>query len=279
MPFHSFLPGDVARSAEVNDNFAYIMSILGPLSSPSRVKTTTEFVMGARQNFLMTGTADTGSVDASGKLNDFFQLGWNADFNLSAGTWKLGRFISGKGASMIRLGDGEINFMGTSKTTGSLHADVETWMSIFDGGSDGFVYLKPEFSFLNRNENATKLDHYRLLYTPISSPGVIYDGASHEKGTIIKNSTNYGVSKHARIIVITCNIIADSSSGPCRVRFRQTQESNAVKYGFTVTAGQARYGSGFGFVPLGLGINDGKFTVEFVNAVDSISAYVVGYFS
>ena len=277
MPFHSFIPGDVAKSAEVNDNFAYIMSILGPLSSPSRVKTTTEYVMGARQNFLMTGTADTGSADASGDTNEFFQMGWNADYNLSGGTWKLAKFLSTKGASLIRFGNGQITFLGTDNTTGSLEASATTWMRMKEEGSGGFIYVPHTFSFQGKNSTAGSLNDYRLMYTPISSPGVVYDGSSHEIGTIVKTATNYGVSKYAKAIAISCIIVADSSSGPCRVRFRQTRSSTSAKYGFTVTAGQGRYGSGYGIVPLGEGTDDGKFTVEFVNAVDSISAYVVGY--
>ncbi len=276
---HSFLPGEVARSADVNDNFAYIMSILGTLSTPGRIRTPSEFRMGARSNVLLTGTPDTGTNDASGKRHEFFQIGWNADYNLISGSWKLGRFLTGQGASLIRLGDGQMWFMGTDDTAGSLEGAVTTWMHIKEQGLSSYVYLPSNFSFQETNATANSLDDYRLMYTPLSTPGAIYDGAAHNAGTIIKNAKNYGVNGHAKVIAITCTIIADASSGPARVRFRQTRTSTNPKYGFTVTAGQGRYGSGFGFVPLGEGTDDNKFTVDFVNKMDSISAFIVGYFN
>ena len=38
---NEMIPGEVARSADVNENFAYIMSLLGQLTTPDRVRTTT----------------------------------------------------------------------------------------------------------------------------------------------------------------------------------------------------------------------------------------------
>lgn len=270
---HQFLPGEIARSSEVNDNFAYIQSILGPLSTPGRVKTTTEFVMGARQNALLTGTADTGSSDANGVMHEYFQLGWNADFNLSGGVWRFARFTTNRGASALRLGEGDMKLLATNERSGNLHSSMRILMHIKDTEDGGFFYLPSNVSITRVDSEGDSHNDYRLTFVLFDSAQEIYGGGPLKKGDVTKDAFDFGVHISAKAITISCNFVADTS-GEARIRFLA---KNSNQRGFTVTAGASRYGSGQGIVPLGTGTNNGKFDVSRTAAFDSVTAHILGY--
>lgn len=277
MPFHSFIPGDVARSADVNDNFSYIMSILGTLSTPGRVQTTTEFLMGARSNVLFTGTFDTGNPDASGTTREYFQIGYNVDYNNVGGTWKMSRFVSNNGASAIRLGDGEIVFLATHETSESLSSALNTMMRIKRQENDTFIYIPRSVSITHNNETPTTMQDYRLTYVPLDSAEALYGGGEFNKGNAVKDATDFGVSPNAKMIAINCNFTADSSAAT-QIFFYRNEANKNRRYGFGISAGQGRVGSGFGIVPLGTGSYEGEFFVERTANFEKLFAYVVGYY-
>lgn len=281
---HEFIPGEVARAAEVNDNFAYIMSILGPLSTPGRVETTTEFLMGARKNVLFTGSHDTGVSDS----NAFFQLGYNADWNYSAssGTWKFQRFITqttnpnkNTAASALRLGGGSMGFWGTSSQAGNLNAQMVPVFHIQLSNSanvDDFIYVPKSIHFQNVDEAADSLSDYRLTYVPLAAPGVIYDGIPLSQSTVAKKATDYGVSRYAKAIQITVLATADVTED-AQIKFYQMRSDPSLRYGFAISANAGKRASGQGIVHLGVGGYEGQFYISRDAAFDSVSAYVIGY--
>lgn len=278
MPITTFVPGDVARSAEVNENFAYILSMLGQLSTPGRVKTTTEFLLGSRQNVLFTGTHDTGSADASGTIREYFQLGYNVDYNLVSGSWRAQRFISNNGASALRLGDGEVSFLATNETTESLTSALQTVFRIKEQDSDAYIYVPRRISFVHNNATPDSVGDYRLTYIPIDNPVAIYGGGGFNKAKVVKKASDFAVPSTAKMIAITCKAVASNSTDRAQIYFFRNQANPSMQHGFVVSMGQDRGGSGFGFVPLGTGAYEGEFYIERTHNFASITAYVSGYF-
>jgi hypothetical protein len=280
---HEFIPGEVARAAEVNDNFAYIMSILGPLSTPGRVETTTEFLMGARKNVLFTGTHDTGADE-----NAFFQIGYNADWNYSAATnsWKFQRFINqgtdpnkNTAASALRLGAGSMGFWGTSSQSGNLNSSMVPVFKIQLSNSslvDDYIYIPKSIHLQNVDEVADQLNDYRLTYVPLETPGVIYDGVPLSKSSVAKKATDYGASRYAKAIQITCAVTADTTED-AQIKFFQMRSSPSLRYGFQVSANAGKRASGQGIVHLGVGGYEGQFYISRDAAFDAVFAYVIGY--
>lgn len=277
---HEFISGDVARAAEVNDNFAYIMSILGPLSTPGRVETTTEFLMGARKNVLFTGTHDTGVVG-----REYFQIGYNADYNYSesSASWKFQRFIqkssnptNNTAASVLRLGPGLVEILGTSSQEGNLNAELNTVFKIQLTSGDDYIFIPKSISMQIVDETADSVGDYRLTYVPLATPGVIYDGIPLNQAATAKKATDYGVSRYAKAIQITCHVLADQAAD-AQIKFYQMRTSPSARYGFIVTAMAGKRGSGQGIVHLGTDGYAGEFYVERDANFDSVSAYVMGY--
>lgn len=284
MPLIELTSGDVARANDVNNNFNYVMSLLGSLSDPTRMKTTTEYLMGVRQNTLFTGTHDTGGLDT-----DFFQIGYNADWNYSptSGTWKFQRFITkaaspsaDTGASALRLGPGEIDFLATSSQEGNLNSEMKSVFKIkltSTSPSTDYIVVPNSIHFQNVDEEVDdELDAYRLMYTPFLSPNAIYDGQALNVAETVKRATDYGVSSHAKAISISCHVLADAGSD-AQIKFYQDRSSPSDRFGFIVTALAGKRGSGWGIVPLGVGARMGQFYISRDANFDAVSAYVVGY--
>jgi hypothetical protein len=272
---HQFVSGEIARSAEVNANFAYIMSILGNTSTPTRTNTATEFQVGARANTLLTGKHDTGSV-----ANEFFQMGWNADWNLVSGKWKFARFLSNKAASAIRLGPGMFGVWLTSGTTGDLNAQMRPVFKIQATDANpntDYIYVPTTWSFQTYDGEARDIGDYRLNFQFLPNVSTIYSGAagSAAAATAIKQATNFGIPYHAKAIAITSEITGGTSAG--RVRFYQKRSEQSIPYGFTVSAAANQPASGFGFVRLGTGSYKGEFVIERTAQLAFLSAYIVGY--
>lgn len=278
---HILIPGEVARASDVNDNFAYIMSILGPLSTPGRVATTTEFLMGARKNVLLTATMDTGVADSAGVTHRYYQIGWNADFNLVSGAWKFARFVN-RGAGALRIGEGELTFLGTTEDTANLNSSMKT-LSRLRAASTGYYWYVPNIvGFTNTDAVPTTVQEHNLTLTRFNTPVTIYDGDQLNKAVVMKDARDFGVPSQAVAIDITCEIDSASSTTATRLRFLQarTDSGNGApskRYGFTVTAGQQGFGSGAGTVNLGTGAYAHRFTVERTANFDHVYAYVTGY--
>lgn len=265
---HEFIPGEVARSADVNENFAYLISILGELTTPDRVRTSTEFQMGSRQNVLLTATHDTGSA-----ANAFFQIGWNADWNLSNGKWQFTRFNNGEAATAVRIGKDGFSIYTTADTSGDLNGPLRNpAFTVRRTATTNHIYIPVDTNITISDGSSMSTGEYRLTFVPFSSPKTINEGA-WGSGTTHFDAKNFGVPSSAIAIQITCE--ATSSGGSARCRFMQRRTSPSVKYGFSVAANTI--GSGQGMVLLGNGSNAIDFTVERTASFSSVNAYITGY--
>lgn len=261
-----FIPNEQARANDLNANFAYILSIIGELSTPGRVHTTTEFLMGFRQNTLQTGTHDTG-VDPN---YNFFQIGYNADWNYSS-TWKFTRFINNLGASAIRLGEGSFEVMTTSATTGSLDAQLRTVFKIkatTGTPNSDYIYIPKGWSMQIVDGIAGGIEDYRLTRVFLDTPKAIYENQALNTGIDVIEASIYDIPTFAKAIEITTDVISTSGA----LKFYQDRAVRHWKYGFVSRSG------GSGVVQLGEGSHAGKFVIERSGPISSASAYITSYF-
>lgn len=268
---YTFVPGEQAKANELNSNFNEIMDILGPLSTPDRVRTTSEFTMGARQNTLFTGSHDTGPSSLR-----FFQIGYNADWEFSNGKWRFSRFVSGMGGSAIRLGEGNIEFMVTNKTTENFNTAMESAMRIVDNAADNYVFLNKSYHFQIVDEPADSIGDYRLTYVPLNNPTAIYDGQSVNAGVEVKRGTNYGASQYAKAITIQGWGRA-SGAAAATLRVYQERDQRSYRRGVTMYCDLGARGNISGFVALGEGAYEDRFVVDRSSGFQEVSLYVVGY--
>lgn len=260
---HVFLPNEQAEANKVNENFTYILSLLGELSTPERVQTLTEYLMGFRQNTLLTGTHDTG---ASGFK--FFQIGYNADWNFTGGEWKFSRFISNEEASALRLGAGFFEIHLTSATKGSLNSQLNKVLSIKAAQTgDDYVFLSRGFNIKGVETSSETLDNYRTTQTFFANPKTIYNAQSLQKGITVFKASDYSVPSQAVTVILSTDLVTTDGHFRCY----QERSDRHWKYGFVSRDG------GQGIVPLGSGTHAGKFVVERTGSISEGSIYVVGY--
>lgn len=267
---HEFIPGEVARAAEVNENFAYLISILGQLTTPDRVRTSTEFQMGARQNVLLTATHDTGVEDQA-----FFQIGWNADWNYTGGKWQFTRFNQGEAATVVRIGIGGFEVYTTQDTNGDLNGPLrDPAFAVRRTPLSKHVYIPKDTNITISDYGEMSASECRLTFVPFATPKTIQEGA-WGSGSETKDAKSYGVPTSAKAISITAEVTAGSSAA--RLRFMQSRSSPSVKYGFSVSAPANSIGSGQGIVLLGEGSRAIDFRIERTASFTSVNAYVTGY--
>lgn len=264
---HIFQPGEVANAQDVNENFEFLMSIIGELSTPSRQTTLSEFLLGLRSNTLLTGTQDDGVSSA----NRFFQIGYNADWNLSGGAWKFLRFDTGWGATALRLGPGSLSVFATDDTGGSLNARMHKIFGLTaDAGEGDYMYLPKETAVQHVDRVSTGIQDFRLTKVFLTTPRTIFENQALNASTVVYTATDYGVDIHAKAICVTTDVV--STSGYLKLYAEQAVSSDRhVKYGFVSRNG------GAGDVQLGQGSKAGKFVIERTGAITSASVYVTGY--
>lgn len=269
---HILLANDVARSNDVNDNFAYVMSIIGSLSTPGRQKSLSEFQFGIRQTGLLSAAQDTGGDVTM----QFAQLSWNADWNLNAtsGTWKFNRFIPNYGATVVRIGYHGFEILATRKGSGNLNTQLTPAFAARiteNTGSDyGYVFLPAYMSIqLDDVDSVAGIEDYRTTWSFLDTPKMIYDNAQLNKGLDVIVASKYGVPPNAKALYLTTDVV--STSGYLKLYQERSAASRHWKYGFISRNG------GSGVVQLGEGSYAGKFVIERTNAISSASVYISGY--
>lgn len=260
---HILTPNEIAYANDVNDNFAFVMSIIGSLSEPGRQRSLSEFQFGVRQNSLLTAAQDTGAEDYR-----FLQLGYNADWNLSGGRWKFKRYDSGWASSALRLGVGYAELWLTSATSGNLDAQMNNVFSIRATPADDYMYVAKSLSIQHVDRAAEGIEDYRLTKVFLDTPKMIYENASLKKGIDVFTASNYGVPTHAKAITLTTSVTTTDGE----LRMYQERGVRHWKYGFI-----SRYG-GNGDVQLGEGSHSGKFVIERTGTISSASVYISSYY-
>jgi len=272
VPF-KFHPAEQAKSSEINANFNYIMNILGDTSTTDRLTTTAELRLGYQGNMLMSGENDKSNSPTSRK---FFQLGWNADWNLVSGKWTLARFIEGEPATVMRMGYYGFDFMTTSTTGGNLSGQLEPVVAIRATTGEDYVYIKNSFHIQNNDRTAVNLQDYRLTYVPLDPPAAIYNGVALSTQDTSRDVRTLGVSSNAKMVKIS--IEAQAGPQDAYIRFVKNQSTVDRSSGFTMHAQANKWNSMIGDVRFGTGANAYEIKIVRVNTFTTAFAYILGYY-
>jgi hypothetical protein len=260
-----FIANTPAMASQVNDNFAFVMSLLGDLSEPGRVRTLSEFQFGIRQNGLLTGAHDTGP-----NANRFLQLSYNADWNLSGGKWKFKRYESGYAATALRLGINGLEVYTTSTTSGNLDAEMNNVFAIRATTGADYIYMPNSMPIQNIDSTADGNEDFRTTLTFLDTPKTIYDSQQLNKGLDVLDAGDYGVPSLASGLLITTDVV--SSSGYLKIYQERSVSTRHWKYGFISRTG------GSGVCQLGEGSHKGKFVIERTNSITSASVFIAGFY-
>lgn len=275
---YTFISGDIARSAEVNANFQYIMDILGHLSTPETVQGLGQYVLGPRKLAYLSASQDLGP-DA----NAFLQISWNTTWSNVSGSWKFGRILVSTPASALRIGLKGAEFLTTSATSGDLNAQLTKIWGLRATTGEDFMYLKDDVHVQNVDTPATTIQGYRLTTVFLETPIKIYDGPVGQGSTVI-NVNTLGIPVHAKGVKIYAHVTAGASSG-AGMHFYQ-KRSNAVTdldrargfvvHGYSANTASGRSG-GQGDVPTGQVAHQGQIVIERTASFALAKVYIMGY--
>lgn len=274
---HRFVSGEIARSRQVNDNFNYIMDMLGQLSTTGRLTPPGEFVIGPRKMAILTGNHDTGAA-----ANRFFQIGWNADWNPRGGAYHFDRVVSGP-SNAIRIGARGLEVLMTDYVSGNLGSQMNTIFRTFIWNRRKYVYIPADSHITRINEAPKSLEDHRLTTVIFNTPKPVYNSTRVSKGVTTINAYNYGVPKDAKAIWIRAHVTADNYSGAGMLIYQDNANNriNKVKgmvahATITGTGLGMRTGS-FGYVPLGEGSHAGRVRIERTASFYVAVVHIVGY--
>jgi hypothetical protein len=282
---HTFESGEIASSAEVNENFNHVDGVLGTDSTSSELNLPGNVVMSPRDTIQLSAAADTAYGD-----NTFIQLSWNAElYDSGGGTWKVRRINDGEESAGVRIGSGSdkadsaIEFWLSARTDGELNSQF-TRVGAFQArlnGDDTF-YLWDGMRMSRVATNPASIQDYRLTYTPFANPVTIYDGVYLKTGRITRRATDYGVPAEAVAVQLSAYVTATAGSG-AGLKLMQAEASPSIGTGFVVHAYGGPYSyygrsGGEGIVHLGTsGSYDGRFYEQRTAVFSTGSLFIKGF--
>lgn len=279
MSIRTFKPGEVARSEDVNANFNHVLSLLGTLSTTGRISPPGELAMGPRQNVLLTNRHDTSNTS-----NRFFQIGWNVNWTNVAGKgYQRSRFLANQPATAIKIGANTFEILSTSKTTGNLHSQMPIRLRFWTNDTTSFLFLEEGTRITDRNAVPANAERERLTTVLFNTPKAIYNKIRVAKGNTVFNAYNYGVPRHAKAIFVRAHVTASWASGAGLIIYQTggpMKEKGMVAHATWSSHGGNRLGmrtGASGIVPLGLGANAGRFTVERTEVFEEAIVHIIGY--
>ena len=277
---YTLVSGEIAKAAEVNANFSYIMDIIGQLSTPGSITQLGEFKVGPRMLALFSGAQDTGPDNLA-----FFQLGWNINYNKVGSTWRYDRRIANNPATTLRIGKKGLEVLTTSATSGDLNNQLSKVMGITATAGEDRMFLKDDVHVQNYDGTARTIQDYRLTTVLLENPIPIYSNKYVPKGTSIFNAYNLGVPNHAQAILVYMHVTAANYSGAGMHAYMRRSGGDTSKNlfrGFVTHAAITGGGLGMragsqGIVPLGRGAVKGDFVIYRTSTFELANVYIMGY--
>lgn len=236
---NKFRAGEIASSAELNANFAYIEDLLGTLSNEEEIAPEKDikmgsagFVTGGMQHNLLKGNRENENL--ANAARGFINLTWNARPHTSTGRWQ--RYNALSGSSVVELGDYGIVMATTGRTTGDLQSQLTPLLGAMNGDYDdadaAHIYMDPfapiKTTYKNPNNpkdeenwraDDTNQDYYtslqrrRLTYVRFDEPKTVMEDQAMAKGKQEINVRSHGVPKQAAMVELLVYTTATYNSG------------------------------------------------------------------
>ena len=290
---HVLAAGDVAHAQDMNDNFDYVVGLVGNLSDGTNFRPPGPIIMGPRGNTQFISSQDTtGAVDPLDQNNAFLQIGWNAEYydtglvdGLSRPIYKFRRYNAGERASAIRVGEDGFTVLTTGKTQGDLDSQMEKAFEVRPDDANGNrVYLPTSWGFTNYDGPPQDESDYRLMMTPMSPVATIYQDKTLQSGRTMHKASDYGVPPQAKALVISASVTTTPTDDEHGLMIYQAKNNPNNLHGFAVFTGETggdrvKTFTGQGIVILGIGSYAGKFYIERKKAFSSVSAYIIAYYA
>ena len=272
-----FYPIQKARSHEINRNFQYIMQTLGTIVGDERLRTPREFIMGKRENALLSSNHDTGNGGYK-----YFQISWNADWYRNpadTSNWMFSRIVSGENATALRIGENGFSVLGTSSTTGELNSQMKTMFAVRATTGEDRVVIGENWHIQRYDGLARDIQDYRLTYTILTQPISIYEGQALADGERVFDARSLGVPKAAKAIMLSGFSRASANAGTMIMLCYQERSPRNKKWGFGMSTTSGGWAMGQGVVPLGVGAYEGKFVVKtYQGSFAEANLFIVGYY-
>lgn len=284
MPLITFKRDTIAKAEEVNANNQYLLSLIGEDSTEDRT-VRGEYQFGPRRTGLISAQQDTGHA-----ANRYLQVSWNADWEWvqSAGGWQWIRTLTNNPATSLRVGADGVTVLTTAQTTGNINSQLRNVFHIrpetgtVNGGG---IYIPSDWHFQHYDAPARTMQDYRLTYTPLDSPRLVFDGAYFNRAlTLTRSAWDYGIPHDAKCVSFSAHVTATNYSGSA---FRVYQESSQRNWwagmivhaplGVSNAGATGQRAGGWGVVPLGTGAHRGKFVIQTTAAFESVYLVITGY--
>ena len=238
---YTFQSGDIASSAEVNENFNHFSDIVGTDSDAGELHVPGTITIGPRSNVQITAESDTEYGEES-----FVQIGWNTELFFQSLSWNVRRFNADEVANALRIGRNGLEFYGTSNISGSLNTRLNKMFGVRAVSGSDRVYIKSDVHIQRVDDSPTgDLESYRLTYVPFETPVAIVEANNIFEGTKQRIGTTHNVPEHAIAIQITAHIRANAGV-PGSLLFKRAEDTPTLGSGFGLYAagGSQAYGSG-----------------------------------
>lgn len=293
---HHFEAGEIAHAQEVNDNFDYLVGIVGSLTINEDLLPPGGFVMGPRHNSQLSAKHDTtGVVDPENGNRAFVHLGWNAEYydtgfidELNRPIYAYRRYNTGERASALRVGENGFTVYTTDKTEGDLNSQLEKSFEVRNDGANKYVLLPQNFSIQSYDGPARNSGDYRLTYTIMPDTPHIFSYASVGQGRASYNLTSYGVPANAKAVTMHVSAISTLQvNRGASIRITKASNDPSVSSGFALwfpyresgTPARTVAQSTSGLVILGEGAFSNMITVDRSHSFTGLTLYITGYYS
>jgi hypothetical protein len=272
---HIFESGDIASSAEVNENFDHLSDIVGNSSDSSELALPGSIMIGPRANVQITAESDTAYGDDS-----YVQIGWNTELYFSGGVWNVRRFNADEVANALRVGRYGLEFYGTSNISGSLNSRLNKMFGVRAVSGSDRVFIKSDVHIQGFDDAPNSLSDYRLTYVPFDNPVALYEGVVIHKATKNRVAANWSVPEHAVAIQMVAYVRANSTDNNCRLTLMRAEAEPTIGSGFGVVVQADHEAYGEGIVHLGTeGTNLGRFLEVRSHNFAEASLFVKGYWT
>lgn len=272
---HQFISGEIARSAQVNANFQYLMEMLGQMSTPGQIQPFGSFVMGPRQTATLSAAQDTGAA-----ADSFFQISWNASWTKPSTSYVFTRKLANLGGTALRIGLRGLELLATKDKSGDLTKQMVPIFRVWVEDAGKFLMIPHDMAISQGNHPPARLEDRRLTVVFLENPIAIYSNRQINMGTTTYNARNFGISAKAQGIIIRAHVTAGSDSGAGMYIYRT--DGNNINRGMVAHATITGTGMGMrtgtqGMVPLGQGSNAGEFTIQRTQYFELANVHIMGY--